>query len=183
MPSLPKRIRPTARLMLQDSRRTWNTTALNRGWIHSICSVPNALCVWTTIMLWGQTKMSRLRHVCIYVMQVNLKVKNTWYGTTSAVKNWSCLKYCETSWITFQCATAQPSICGIYSHFVEARADESSEELASATKISAIDEIDPSSDDFPNNQVHLDEVETTQLASELASVTKMTTTISKYKTR
>jgi len=49
--------------------------------------------------------------------------------------------------------------------FVEARVDESSGELASATKISEIDEIDPSSDDFPNNQVCLDEVETTQLAS------------------
>ena len=48
---------------------------------------------------------------------------------------------------------------------VEARVDESSGELASATKISEIDEIDPSSDDFPNNQVCLDEVETTQLAS------------------
>jgi len=45
--------------------------------------------------------------------------------------------------------------------FVEARVDESSELLTSATKISAIDEIDPSSDDFPNNQVRLDVVETT----------------------
>jgi len=35
--------------------------------------------------------------------------------------------------------------------FVEARVDDSSELLASSTKISAIDEIDPSSDDFPNN--------------------------------
>ena len=62
--------------------------------------------------------------------------------------------------------------------FVEARVEESSGELASATKISAI----PSSDDFPNNQVRLDEVETTQLASELASSHHMAT-MSKPKTR
>jgi len=66
--------------------------------------------------------------------------------------------------------------------FVEARVDESSEKLASKTKISAIDEIDPSSDDFPNNQVRLDEVATTQHASELASSPQMAT-ISKYQTR
>jgi len=65
---------------------------------------------------------------------------------------------------------------------VEARVEESSGELASATKISAIDEIDPSSDDFPNNQVRLDEVETTQLASELVSSPQMAT-MSKYNTR
>jgi len=52
--------------------------------------------------------------------------------------------------------------------FVEARVDESSDKLASATKISAIDEIDPSSDDFPNNQVRLDKVKITQLASKIA---------------
>ena len=45
--------------------------------------------------------------------------------------------------------------------FVEARVNESLGELASATKILAIDKIDPSSDDFPNNQVRLDVVETT----------------------
>ena len=66
--------------------------------------------------------------------------------------------------------------------FVEARVDESLELLAPATKISAIDEIDPSSDDLPNNQVRLDEAETTQLASALASSPQMAT-ISKYKTR
>jgi hypothetical protein len=66
--------------------------------------------------------------------------------------------------------------------FVEARVDESSEKLASKTKISAIDEIDPSSDDFSNNQVRLDEVTTTQHASELASSPQMAT-MSKYKTR
>jgi len=66
--------------------------------------------------------------------------------------------------------------------FVAARVDESSGELASATKISEIDEIDPSSDDFRNHQVRLDEVETTQLASKIASSPQMAT-ISKYKTR
>jgi len=66
--------------------------------------------------------------------------------------------------------------------FVEARVDESSGELASATKISEIDEIDPSSDDFPNNSVRTDEVETTQLASEIASSPQIAK-ISKYKTR
>jgi len=66
--------------------------------------------------------------------------------------------------------------------FVEGRVDDSSELPASATKISAIDEIDPSSDDFPNNQVCLDEAETTQLASDLASSPQIAT-ISKYKTR
>jgi len=65
--------------------------------------------------------------------------------------------------------------------FVETKVDESSWELASATKI-AIDEIDPSSDDFPNNQVRLDAVEKTQLAFELASSPQMAT-MSKYKTR
>jgi len=65
--------------------------------------------------------------------------------------------------------------------FVEARVDESSDKLASATKISAIDEIDPSSDDFPNNQVRLDKVKITQLASKIASSPKMAT-MSKYKT-
>ena len=45
-----------------------------------------------------------------------------------------------------------------------------------STKISAIQEIDPSSDDFPNNQVRLNE------ASDLASSPQMAT-ISKYKTR
>ena len=65
--------------------------------------------------------------------------------------------------------------------FVEAKVDESSGELASATKVSEIDEINPSSDYFPNNhwQVRLDEVETTQLASEIASSPQMST-ISKY---
>jgi len=58
----------------------------------------------------------------------------------------------------------------------------SSGELASATKISVIDEIDPSSDDFPNNQVRLNTVEKTQLASELASSDHMAT-MSKPKTR
>jgi len=66
--------------------------------------------------------------------------------------------------------------------FVEARVDESSGELASATMILAIDEIDPSSDDFPDNQVCLDEVETKQLASELAASPQMAT-ISKDKKR
>jgi len=54
--------------------------------------------------------------------------------------------------------------------------------LASSTKISAIQEIDPSSDDFPNNQVRLDAAEITQLASDLTSSPQMAT-ISKYKTR
>ena len=66
--------------------------------------------------------------------------------------------------------------------FVEARVDDSSELLASSTKISAIHEIDPSSDDFPYNQVRLDAAEITQLASDLASSPQMAT-ISKYKTR
>ena len=64
--------------------------------------------------------------------------------------------------------------------FVEARVDESSDKLASATQILAIDEIHLSSDDFPNTQVHLDEVETTLLASDIASSPKMATT-SKHK--
>ena len=64
---------------------------------------------------------------------------------------------------------------------MEARVDESSGELTSATKLMAIDEIDPSSDDFPNNPVRLDEVETTQLVSKIASSPQMAT-ISKYKT-
>jgi len=33
--------------------------------------------------------------------------------------------------------------------FIEANVDDSSGEMASATRISAVDEIDPSSDDFP----------------------------------
>ena len=53
---------------------------------------------------------------------------------------------------------------------------------ASSTKISAIDEIGPSSDDFPNNQVRPDEAETTQLVSDLASSFQIAT-ISKFKTR
>ena len=65
---------------------------------------------------------------------------------------------------------------------MKARVDTSSGELVSATKISVTDEIDPSSDDFPNNQVHLDAMETTQLASELASSHHMAT-MSKPKTR
>jgi len=66
--------------------------------------------------------------------------------------------------------------------FVEARVDDSSELIACTNKISAIDEIDLSSDDFPNNQVRLDEVETTQLASDLAWSPQMAT-ILKCKTR
>jgi len=66
--------------------------------------------------------------------------------------------------------------------FVEARVEDSSELLASSTKISAIHEIDPSSDDFLNNQVRLDAAEITQLASDLALSPQMAT-ISKYKTR
>ena len=66
--------------------------------------------------------------------------------------------------------------------FVEARVDDFSELLASLTKILAIQEIDPSSDNFPNNQVRLDAAEITQLASDLASSSHMAT-ISKYKTR
>jgi len=42
--------------------------------------------------------------------------------------------------------------------------------------------MDPSSDDFPNNQVRLDAVETTQLASEPVSSPQMAT-MSKRKTR
>ena len=50
--------------------------------------------------------------------------------------------------------------------FVEARVDDSSELFASSTKISAIDEIDPSSDDFPNNQVrlHASEIECSKMS-------------------
>ena len=33
------------------------------------------------------TKMSRLRHVCVFAMQVTSKVRDMWCGTTSAVKN------------------------------------------------------------------------------------------------
>ena len=66
--------------------------------------------------------------------------------------------------------------------FVEARVDDSSELLASSTKISAIHEIDPSSVDFQDNQVRLDAAEITQLASDLALSPQMAT-ISKYKTR
>jgi len=66
--------------------------------------------------------------------------------------------------------------------FVEARDDKSLGELASVTEISAIDEIDPSSDGFPNNEVRLDAVEKIQLASELASSPQMAT-MSKYMTR
>jgi len=53
----------------------------------SMCSDPIALCIWTTIMLTKQTRMSRLRHVYIYVMHVTSNVGGTWYGTTSAVQN------------------------------------------------------------------------------------------------
>jgi len=60
--------------------------------------------------------------------------------------------------------------------FVEARVDDSSEILASSTKIPAIQEIDPSSDDFPNNRVRLHAAEITQLASDLASSPQMATT-------
>jgi len=49
------------------------------------------------------------------------------------------------------------------------------------TKILAIDEINQPSNNFPKNRVRLDEVETTQLASELAC--RQMATISKYKTR
>jgi hypothetical protein len=66
--------------------------------------------------------------------------------------------------------------------FVEARVDDSSELLASSTKISAMHEIDPSSDDFPNNQVRLDAAEIARLATDLASSPQMAT-MSKYKTR
>ena len=66
--------------------------------------------------------------------------------------------------------------------FVEARVNDSSELRASSIKISAIQEIDPSSDDFTTNQVRLDAAEITQLASDLASSPQMATT-SKYKTR
>ena len=48
------------------------------------------------------------------------------------------------------------------------------------TRMSAVDEIDPSSDDFPNDQVRLEAAEKTQIASELASSPKIAT-ISKYK--
>ena len=59
--------------------------------------------------------------------------------------------------------------------FVEARVDDTSELLASSTKISAMHEIDPSSDDFPNNQVRLDAAEMARLATDLASSPQMAT--------
>ena len=82
-------------------------------------------------------------------------------------------------WNTSQCAAAQPNICRIYLHLLRPGLTSL---LASATKISAIDEIDPSSDDFPNTQVRLGEAETTLFASDTASSPKMAT-ISKHKTR
>ena len=82
--------------------------------------VPTALYIWTTIMLTRQTKMSRLRHVCIFVMQVTSKVRDMWCETTSADENWSCLRYREIFGITSQCAAAQPSTCRIYLHFSQA---------------------------------------------------------------
>ena len=66
--------------------------------------------------------------------------------------------------------------------FDEARVDDYSELLASSTKISAMHEIDPSSDDFPNNQVRLDAAEIARLATNLASSPQMATML-KYKTR
>ena len=75
--------------------------------------------------------------------------------------------------ITSQCAAAKHLSDPLT---FEARVDDSSELLASLTKISAIQEIDPSSDDFPKNQVRLDTAEITQLASDLASSPQMATT-------
>jgi len=174
MPSPPKQIRPTARLLLRDSRRTWNTTAPNRQWIHSVFSVPTALYIWTTIMLTRRTKMSRLRHVYIFVLQVTSKVRDMWCGTTSAVENWSCLRYREIFWITSQCAAAQQSTCRIYLHLLRPGLTILQNYLP-PRKISAIYDIDPSSDNFSNNQVRLDAAEITQLASDIASSPQMAT--------
>jgi hypothetical protein len=66
--------------------------------------------------------------------------------------------------------------------FVDAKVDEPSGEMAHATRISAFDEIDPSSGEFPDVQMRLDAAGKTQLASELASSPKKAT-MSKYKTR
>jgi len=46
-------------------------------------------------------------------------------------------------------------------YFVEAKVDDSSGEIASALKISAVEEIYPSSDDFPEDQLRLDAVKNT----------------------
>ena len=43
-----------------------------------------------------------------YVVQVTSKARDTWYGTTSAVENGSCLKCLEIFGNTSQCAAAQP---------------------------------------------------------------------------
>jgi len=59
--------------------------------------------------------------------------------------------------------------------FVEAKVDDSSGEMASAARISSVKEIDPSSDDFPDDQVRLVAAENTQIASELASSHKIAT--------
>jgi len=65
--------------------------------------------------------------------------------------------------------------------FVEAKVDESSGEMASATRTSAVDEIDPSSDDFPDDQVRPDAAEEVQIESEFALSPK-SATMSKYET-
>jgi len=59
--------------------------------------------------------------------------------------------------------------------FVEATVDDSSREMASATRIPAFDEIDLSSNDFPDDQVRLEKAETEQIPSELASSPKIAT--------
>jgi len=66
--------------------------------------------------------------------------------------------------------------------FVEAKVDEFSGEMASATRTSAVDEIDPSSDDFLDDQVGPDAAEEVQIASEFA-LSPTTATMSKYETR
>jgi len=66
--------------------------------------------------------------------------------------------------------------------FVDGKVDEPLEEIANATRISAFDEIDPSSGEFLDVQARLDAAGKTQLASELASSPKKAT-MSKYKTR
>ena len=95
-----------------------------------------------------QAKMSRLRHVHIYAMQVTSNVRDTWYRTTCRQK----LIVPEISrkiWNYFPMRSGPAKHLSDLLTFIEANVDDSSGEMASATRISAVDEIDPSSDDFP----------------------------------
>jgi len=122
-----------------------------------------------------QKKISQLRHVHIYAMQVTSK------GKGHVVWNYKRRRKLIVSEISRNAWNHFPMRSGLAKHlsdlltFVEAKVDDSSGEMASAARISSVKEIDPSSDDFPDDQVRLVAAENTQIASELASSHKIAT--------